>query len=132
MQSHTTTALKGTIAIPGDKSISHRALMLGSQAIGTTEIHGLLESDDVIHPAEALERLGVTIEKSGTNWRVHGVGTGGLSESTAPLYMGNSGTGTRLMMGLMASYPFTTYFHGDASLSKRPMGRAMQPLKQCG
>lgn len=130
--SYKTSGLKGNITVAGDKSISHRALIFGSQAIGTTEVHGLLESEDVIHTAEALKLMGVQIEKNGNSWKIKGVGTGGLSHPTDTLYMGNSGTGARLMMGLVSSYPFTSKFDGDASLRKRPMRRVTIPLAQSG
>lgn len=132
-QSHKAAALTGRVTVPGDKSISHRALMLGSQAVGTTHIEGLLEGEDVIHTAEALQALGVGIERGAAgSWKVHGVGTGGLSEASGTLYMGNSGTSTRLLMGLLASYPFDSKFDGDASLRKRPMKRVAVPLAKCG
>ena len=134
--SHKTSGLKGTFPVPGDKSISHRALIFGSQAIGTSEIHGLLESEDVVHTAQALELMGVTItheiKKGQKIWRINGVGTGGLSEPSDILYMGNSGTGARLMMGLVSSYPFTSFFNGDQSLRGRPMKRVITPLMQSG
>lgn len=131
--SHAATALNGEIHVPGDKSISHRALMLSSQVLGTSLLTGLLEGEDVINTAKALIKLGVSIEKlpSGA-WRVHGVGVGGLQESAEVLDMGNSGTGARLMMGLLAPYPFTTLFTGDASLCSRPMKRVIAPLEQMG
>lgn len=132
-QSSKAGALKGSVTVPGDKSISHRTLMLGSQAIGTTEIDGLLEGEDVIHTADALRQLGVGIERiSSSKWKVHGVGTGGLTQSKDTLYMGNSGTSTRLLMGLISSYPFNSKFDGDASLRKRPMKRATAPLAKIG
>lgn len=132
-QSSQTSGLKGTVTVPGDKSISHRTLMLGSQAVGTTEIEGLLEGEDVIHTADALRQLGVGIERiSSSKWKVHGVGTGGLTQSKDVLYMGNSGTSTRLLMGLISSYGFNSKFDGDASLRKRPMKRATAPLAKIG
>jgi len=124
--------LSGEITVPGDKSISHRALILASQAVGQSEITGLLESEDVIHTAKALELMGVEIHKTKDAWRIDGVGTGGLSEPDDILYMGNSGTGTRLMMGLCATHGFTSFFSGDKSLIKRPMLRAITPLKKFG
>jgi len=125
--------LNGTCRVPGDKSISHRALMLASQALGTTTIHGLLEGDDVLATAEALRRCGVPItrEENGT-WVVSGRGIGGLHEATDLLDMGNAGTAARLMMGLLAPYPFTSCFTGDASLRKRPMQRVIAPLSEMG
>ena len=120
------------MAVPGDKSISHRALMLSSQVLGTTRISGLLEGDDVLNTARALDALGVTINQQGHVWEVRGVGIGGLSESNNVLDLGNSGTSTRLLMGLVAPYPFTTFFTGDDSLRSRPMGRVITPLTQMG
>ncbi|PIW56264.1 MAG: 3-phosphoshikimate 1-carboxyvinyltransferase, partial [Sphingomonadales bacterium CG12_big_fil_rev_8_21_14_0_65_65_10] len=95
--------LRGTIAVPGDKSISHRALMLGASALGETRISGLLESDDVRATAAALRAMGVAIERDGADWVVQGLGTGGLMSPRAPLDMGNSGTSARLLSGLVAS-----------------------------
>jgi 3-phosphoshikimate 1-carboxyvinyltransferase len=124
--------LTGSIMVPGDKSISHRALMLGAIAIGETVISGLLESEDVIHTAKAMGELGADIQKSQGRWRVQGVGVGGFAEPARALDFGNSGTGARLAMGLIASSPFTADFTGDASLSRRPMGRVMAPLEKIG
>lgn len=125
--------LSGTAAVPGDKSISHRSLLLASQLIGHTQVCGLLESEDVLGTAEALRKLGVRIEKQedGT-WHIWGNGIGGLHEPSAVLDMGNSGTGARLMMGLVSSYDFTTFFMGDASLARRPMRRVLGPLQEMG
>ncbi len=126
-------ALTGDITVPGDKSISHRALLLGSQIIGTVTIRGLLMGDDVLCTKAALAHLGVNfIQRQHNEWLVHGVGIGGLSESSQPLDMGNSGTGARLLMGLVSSYPFTSFFYGDESLSARPMNRVIIPLSQSG
>ncbi len=126
-------ALTGEIAVPGDKSVSHRALMLGALAVGETRIDGLLEGADVLATAAAMRALGAEIERreDGT-WRVFGRGVGGLAEPEAVLDMGNSGTGARLLMGLLAGHPFATTLSGDASLSKRPMGRVMTPLRDMG
>ncbi len=125
--------LNGEINVPGDKSISHRALIISSQALGRSEITGLLESDDVIHTSEALKLMGVEIEKTRQgSWLVEGVGTGGLTEPDDILYMGNSGTGTRLMMGLVSTHPFLSFFNGDESLRKRPMKRVSEPLQKSG
>jgi 3-phosphoshikimate 1-carboxyvinyltransferase len=133
MQSgHCARALSGSIHVPGDKSISHRALILASQVIGETEITGLLEGEDVLNTAKALELLGVTIKRGTQGWHVHGVGAGGLNESADVLDMGNSGTGARLMMGLVTPYDFVTFFTGDASLRSRPMKRVMAPLMEMG
>src|SRR5687768_828519 len=118
--------------VPGDKSISHRALMLGAIAIGETVISGLLEAEDVLHTANAMRELGAEIEESQGQWRVRGVGVGGFAEPSGPLDFGNSGTGVRLAMGLLASSPITARLTGDASLSRRPMGRVMAPLEKIG
>lgn len=127
------SALKGDVSVPGDKSISHRALMLSSQVIGTTRINGLLEGEDVLNTAKALEALGVQLTRlSKQCWEVHGVGIGGLRESDHVLDLGNSGTSTRLLMGLVSPYPFTTFFTGDDSLRSRPMARVITPLTMMG
>lgn len=126
-------SLKGEVRLPGDKSISHRALMISSQAVGTTEVEGLLEAGDVMSTASALRALGVSIDRQESGrWRVRGVGIGGLQEPADVMDMGNSGTSTRLLMGLVASYGFNSFFTGDVSLRKRPMQRAMTPLEQMG
>jgi len=125
-------SLLGDVMVPGDKSISHRALMLSSQVPGTTTIYGLLEGEDVLNTASALRQLGVRIEKKATHWLVDGVGVGGLTPSKDVLDMGNSGTSTRLLMGLVTPYPFTTFFTGDDSLRSRPMKRVMTPLADIG
>lgn len=125
--------LKGTIRVPGDKSISHRAIMLGALALGETRVTGLLEGEDVLSTAAAMRAMGATVERLGNGeWSVHGVGLGALLQPQAPLDMGNSGTSTRLLMGLVASHPITATFVGDASLSKRPMGRVIEPLSRMG
>jgi 3-phosphoshikimate 1-carboxyvinyltransferase len=119
--------------VPGDKSISHRALMLGALAVGETRITGLLEGEDVLATAAALRAMGATISRTGEGaWTVHGVGVGGLLQPETALDMGNSGTSTRLLMGLLASHPLTATFIGDASLSRRPMGRVIEPLSLMG
>jgi 3-phosphoshikimate 1-carboxyvinyltransferase len=125
--------LKGSARVPGDKSISHRALMFGALAVGESRIHGLLEGEDVLRTAAAMRALGADIvhEADGT-WRVHGVGIGGLREPADMLDMGNAGTGVRLLMGLVASHPITCFFTGDASLRRRPMARIIAPLQQMG
>ncbi|SOB87368.1 3-phosphoshikimate 1-carboxyvinyltransferase [Sphingomonas guangdongensis] len=126
-------ALSGSVRVPGDKSISHRALMLSALAVGESRIDGLLEGEDVLATAAALRRMGATIEREGEGrWRVHGVGVGGLLQPEGALDMGNSGTSTRLLMGLVASHGVTATFTGDASLSKRPMNRVIDPLAQMG
>ena len=106
--------------------------MFGALAVGRTEIRGLLEGADVLATAAALRAMGATVERQGDEWRIHGVGVGGLLQPQAPLDMGNSGTSTRLLMGLVASHPITARFVGDASLSKRPMGRVTEPLGRMG
>ena len=125
--------LRGTIRVPGDKSISHRAIMLGALAVGETRVSGLLEGEDVLATAAAMQAMGASVERleDGT-WSVHGVGVGALLQPQAPLEMGNSGTSTRLLMGLIASHAITAQFTGDASLSARPMGRVIEPLSQMG
>jgi 3-phosphoshikimate 1-carboxyvinyltransferase len=126
-------ALSGTVTVPGDKSISHRAIMLGGLAVGETRIEGLLEGEDVLATAAALRAFGATVTRHGEGrWSVWGVGVGGLLEPESALDMGNSGTSTRLLMGLAASCPIRTTFVGDASLSSRPMGRVIAPLMQMG
>jgi 3-phosphoshikimate 1-carboxyvinyltransferase len=124
--------LKGRVRVPGDKSISHRSLMFGALAVGETRVTGLLEGEDVMATAAALRAMGATIGREGGEWRIHGVGVGALLQPQAPLAMGNSGTSTRLLMGLVASHPITARFVGDASLSKRPMGRVTEPLGRMG
>ncbi len=118
--------------MPGDKSISHRALMFGALASGTTRIKGLLEAEDVINTAKAVSALGAPAAKIGETWVVQGRGVGGLSAPEGPIDFGNSGTGTRLMMGVIAGQDITVEMIGDASLSKRPMRRVLGPLKQMG
>ncbi|WP_370179607.1 3-phosphoshikimate 1-carboxyvinyltransferase [Alteriqipengyuania sp.] len=125
--------LRGTIAVPGDKSISHRSLILGALAVGETRVTGLLEGEDVLATAAAMRAMGADIERTGDGeWRIHGVGVGGLLQPDAALDCGNSGTSARLLMGLVASHGITATFTGDASLSKRPMGRVIEPLSQMG
>ncbi|WP_353205615.1 3-phosphoshikimate 1-carboxyvinyltransferase [Sphingomonas sp.] len=124
--------LTGRVRVPGDKSISHRALMFSALAIGTSRIEGLLEGEDVLATAAALRAMGATVVRDAAGWSVDGVGVGGLLQPAGALDMGNSGTSTRLLMGLVASHPITTTFIGDASLSKRPMGRVIAPLSQMG
>ncbi|MGE0024534.1 MAG: 3-phosphoshikimate 1-carboxyvinyltransferase [Hyphomicrobium sp.] len=125
-------ALTGRLRVPGDKSISHRALMLGALATGVTRIRGLLEAEDVINTARAVSALGAPARRVGDLWEVLGRGTGGLRQPEAPLDFGNSGTGTRLMMGVIAPHDMTVTMTGDASLSKRPMRRVLAPLKEMG
>ena len=124
--------LTGRVRVPGDKSISHRALMFSALAVGTSRIEGLLEGEDVLATAAALRAMGATLVRDADGWSVDGVGVGGLLQPASALDMGNSGTSTRLLMGLVASHPITATFIGDASLSKRPMGRVITPLSQMG
>ncbi|MHA1599081.1 MAG: 3-phosphoshikimate 1-carboxyvinyltransferase, partial [Alphaproteobacteria bacterium] len=131
--SSTAAPLAGTIAVPGDKSISHRALLIGALAIGVTRIDGLLEGEDVLATAAALRLLGVTVEKTGDGvWTVNGRGIAGLCEPSGVLDMGNSGTAARLLMGVLAGHPFPATLSGDASLNARPMGRVTEPLAAMG
>lgn len=125
--------LTGTVAVPGDKSISHRALMLSALAVGESRIDGLLEGEDVLATAAAMRAMGAEVVREGVGrWTVHGVGVGGLMQPAQALDMGNSGTSTRLLMGLVASHPVTATFTGDASLSGRPMNRVIEPLSRMG
>ncbi len=127
------SGINGTARPPGDKSISHRALILGAIAIGETIVEGLLEASDVAATAGALRCLGVEVERlDRQRWRIVGVGVGGLAEPSQVLDLGNSGTGARLLMGLVASQPMLTFFTGDASLSRRPMARVTDPLAEMG
>jgi len=126
------TALAGTVRVPGDKSISHRSLMFGALATGRTRVRGLLEAEDVINTAHAVTALGAPATKTGDVWEIIGRGAGGLSQPAGPLDFGNSGTGTRLMLGLIAGHPIEVSMIGDASLSRRPMGRVLRPLRQMG
>jgi len=131
--SHRSGPLKGLITVPGDKSISHRALMFGLLTVGTTVIEGLLEGEDVLNTAKVCRALGARVERIGPgHWEVDGVGVGGLMEPSEPLDFGNSGTGARLMMGVVGSHPIRATFDGDASLRKRPMRRALDPLELFG
>jgi 3-phosphoshikimate 1-carboxyvinyltransferase len=125
-------ALHGRVRVPGDKSISHRALMLGSLATGRTTIAGLLEGEDVLATAKALQAMGCPVRKVGASWEVLGRGVGGLAEPDGDIDCGNSGTGIRLMLGLVAGNDIRVRFVGDASLSQRPMGRVLSPLVQMG
>lgn len=125
--------LSGTARIPGDKSISHRAVMLGSLAVGETRIDGLLEGEDVLATAAAFRNLGAKIERAETGaWHIYGVGLGGLSEPEDVLDMGNSGTAARLLMGVLAGHPIRCFMTGDASLRGRPMKRVIDPLTAMG
>ena len=125
--------LAGSAAVPGDKSISHRALMFGALAVGRTEITGLLEGEDVLATAAALRAMGAGIERAPDGrWLVDGVGLGGLGEPADVLDLGNSGTSTRLLLGILATHPFTAFLTGDASLRSRPMRRVTDPLSRFG
>jgi len=125
--------LKGKLRVPGDKSISHRALILGALAVGETRITGLLEGEDVLNTGKAMQELGARVERNSEGgWIVRGVGIGGFAQPGNPLDFGNSGTGCRLVMGAVASCPITATFEGDASLRKRPMRRVLDPLERMG
>ncbi|HZL58742.1 MAG TPA: 3-phosphoshikimate 1-carboxyvinyltransferase [Stellaceae bacterium] len=133
LSSGTSRPLRGTCRVPGDKSISHRALILGALAVGRTRIKGLLEGEDVLRTAQAVRALGARVKRDGEgSWSIDGVGIGGFSEPAEPLDLGNSGTGARLLMGAVATHAFTTFFTGDDSLRKRPMARVAHPLSQMG
>ena len=125
--------LKGEALLPGDKSVSHRALILGALCVGRTEITGLLEGQDVLDTARAMQAFGATVERLGPgHWTVDGTGVGGWAEPAGVIDCGNSGTGVRLIMGAMATTPITATFTGDASLCSRPMGRVTDPLALFG
>jgi 3-phosphoshikimate 1-carboxyvinyltransferase len=131
--SYPQSALMGSVVIPGDKSISHRALMLAALAVGESQVSGLLEGEDVLATAAAMRQMGATLTRIGDGqWRVYGVGIGGLSTPDDIMDMGNSGTSTRLLMGLIASHDITVTMTGDASLRGRPMGRVIIPLSKFG
>jgi 3-phosphoshikimate 1-carboxyvinyltransferase len=125
--------LRGTAEVPGDKSISHRALILGALSVGETRVTGLLEGQDVLDTASAMRAFGAEVQREETGaWRIHGVGVGGFAEPEDVIDCGNSGTGVRLIMGAMATTPITATFTGDASLRKRPMGRVTDPVALFG
>jgi 3-phosphoshikimate 1-carboxyvinyltransferase len=133
LRAHPAAGLRGVTGIPGDKSLSHRALLLGALAVGESRITGLLEGADVLATAAALTALGVDIEHGSDGiWRVHGVGVAGLAEPDRQLDLGNSGTGARLLLGLLAGHPFTSFLTGDDSLRARPMARVITPLTKMG
>jgi len=125
-------ALCGAARVPGDKSISHRSFMFGGLASGETRISGLLEGEDVMRTGAAMKAMGAHIEKKGAEWVIRGTGNGALLQPEGPLDFGNAGTGSRLTMGLVGTYDMETTFIGDASLSGRPMGRVLEPLRQMG
>jgi 3-phosphoshikimate 1-carboxyvinyltransferase len=133
LRAHQASGLQGQIRIPGDKSVSHRSLMLSALAIGETRVSGMLEGEDVLATAAAMRDMGTDVERQddGT-WCVVGRGVGGLAEPANAIDMGNAGTGVRLLMGLVATHPITCTFSGDASLSRRPMERVMGPLRAFG
>lgn len=125
--------MHGRARVPGDKSISHRALILGALTVGETTVGGLLEGDDVLHTADAMRALGARLERSGEQaWRIHGVGVGGFAQPDGPLNFGNSGTGCRLAIGAIAGNDVTVAVVGDESLSSRPMRRVLDPLEKMG
>lgn len=133
LESRASGPLGGHVRVPGDKSISHRALILGALAVGETRISGLLEGEDVLNTAKAMTALGAKVERTGEGaWTVHGVGVGGFAAPRAPLDFGNSGTGCRLAMGAVAGSPILATFDGDASLRSRPMRRILDPLELMG
>jgi 3-phosphoshikimate 1-carboxyvinyltransferase len=126
-------SLRGSVAVPGDKSISHRALILGALAVGETRISGLLEAEDVLNTAKVMRQFGATVTRDGAGiWRVWGKGVGGWAEPADVLDFGNSGTGSRLVMGAMATTPIMAVFTGDSSLRSRPMKRVLDPLTKFG
>ena len=133
LSSHPVARLNGRLRVPGDKSISHRAMIFGLLSVGQTTVEGLLEGEDVLRTAEACKALGALIERQGEGrWSIQGVGIGGLREPSHVLDFGNAGTGSRLMMGVAGGHPIVSRFDGDASLRKRPMRRILDPLVQMG
>ena len=127
------TNLTGSITIAGDKSISHRSIILGALSIGETTVDGLLESQDILATISAMQAFGAEIEKKADNkWHINGLGVGGLDEPEKVLDLGNSGTGVRLILGVAAGNPITSFFSGDESLSSRPMARVLKPLEMMG
>ena len=123
----------GTARVPGDKSISHRSLILGALTVGETTVEGLLEGEDVLATASALRLMGAHVERDERGvWRINGCGVSGLKEADDVLDLGNAGTGVRLLCGVAAGHPFTTFLCGDRSLSRRPMGRVIEPLEEMG
>ena len=133
LESRASGPLSGKVRVPGDKSISHRALILGALSVGKTEISGLLEGEDVLNTAKSMQVLGAKVERTGPfAWQVRGVGVAGFAQPASPLDFGNSGTGCRLVMGAVAGCPITAVFDGDASLRSRPMRRILDPLELIG
>ncbi len=133
LESRASGPLAGKVRVPGDKSISHRALILGALSVGETTISGLLEGEDVLNTAKSMQALGARVERTGAfAWQVRGVGVAGFAQPASPLDFGNSGTGCRLVMGAVAGCPITAVFDGDASLRSRPMRRILDPLELMG
>ncbi|WP_194457496.1 3-phosphoshikimate 1-carboxyvinyltransferase [Bradyrhizobium sp. CCBAU 53421] len=133
LESRACGPLAGKVRVPGDKSISHRALILGALSVGETRISGLLEGEDVLNTAKSMRALGARVERTAPfTWSVAGVGVGGFAQPAAPLDFGNSGTGCRLVMGAVAGCPIAAIFDGDASLRSRPMRRILDPLELMG
>jgi 3-phosphoshikimate 1-carboxyvinyltransferase len=133
LEARSSGPLIGQVRVPGDKSISHRALILGALAVGQTRVSGLLEGEDVLNTAKAMRALGAQVERTGeAAWSVRGVGVAGFAQPQAPLDFGNSGTGCRLVMGAVAGCPIMAVFDGDASLRGRPMRRVLDPLELMG
>src|SRR5215471_17708014 len=133
MRTFSAGALRGHISVPGDKSISHRALILGALSVGETKISNLLRGDDVLRTLAAVRGLGASVTETGNGLtRVSGVGVGGFAEPDDILDLGNSGTGARLLIGALASQPLTAQLTGDASLRSRPMARIITPLEKMG
>jgi 3-phosphoshikimate 1-carboxyvinyltransferase len=136
LEARSSGALTGNVRVPGDKSISHRALILGALAVGESRITGLLEGEDVLNTAKAMRALGARVEREGSNgaatWSVRGTGVAGFAQPDMPLDFGNSGTGCRLVMGAVAGCPIVATFDGDASLRSRPMRRVLDPLELMG
>jgi 3-phosphoshikimate 1-carboxyvinyltransferase len=133
LEARSSGPLTGKVRVPGDKSISHRALILGALAVGKTQVSGLLEGEDVLNTAKSMRALGAKVERTGDfAWVVQGVGVAGFAEPQGPLDFGNSGTGCRLVMGAVAGCPISAVFDGDASLRSRPMRRVLDPLERMG
>src|SRR3954447_18390047 len=133
LESRASGALTGKVRVPGDKSISHRALILGALSVGETRISGLLEGEDVLNTAKSMQALSARVDRTGPfAWSVRGVGVAGFAQPAAPLDFGNSGTGCRLVMGAVAGCPISAVFDGDASLRSRPMRRILDPLELMG
>jgi 3-phosphoshikimate 1-carboxyvinyltransferase len=133
LEARSSGPLTGKVRVPGDKSISHRALILGALAVGETRVSGLLEGEDVLNTAKSMQALGAKVERTGPfAWSVRGVGVAGFAEPANPLDFGNSGTGCRLVMGAVAGCPISAVFDGDASLRSRPMRRIIDPLELMG